>query len=191
MDKKGLLVVVSSPSGGGKTTIIRKVLASGNGDFRYSVSATTRKRRVNEVDGKDYHFMDLNQFLEERRKGAFIEWAEVHGSYYATPKRQLDEWLRDGYVIFLDVDVQGGIEIKGKYGDLALLIFIKPPSLQSLRDRLLARKTENETQINKRLERYPLEMEKAKFYDIAIVNEDLDSTVRSILLVINDFRKQN
>ncbi len=184
MSKKGLLVVISAPSGGGKTTIIQRVLDSANDDFRYSVSVTTRPRRPNEVDRSDYYFVDINKFQEHLKRGEFVEWAEVHGDYYATPKSILDNWLNECKIIFLDVDVDGGLEIKNEYKDLSVLIFIKPPSLESLIQRLKSRKTENEAEIEKRLQRVPKEMEKADFYDYQIVNENLDETVQSVLDIV-------
>lgn len=190
MTGKGLLVVISAPSGGGKTTIIRKVLESGNGDFRYSVSATTRPRRPNEVDGRDYHFMDPDTFRENEKRGQFIECAEVHGYYYATPKTQLDRWLEEGKIVFLDLDVQGGLEVKKRYGDAALLIFVKPPSRESLAERLRRRNTEDAQEIERRLRRYPEEMKMAERYDYQVVNKDLDATVRQVLDLLRKRKRE-
>lgn len=186
METSGLLVVISSPSGGGKTTIIHKVLATGNSNYRYSISATTRPRRGNERDGADYFFLTLNEFNEKRDIGEFVEWAEVHGDYYATPKWKLDQWLAEGRIVLLDLDVDGGLAIKESYRDLAVLIFINPPSYQSLVERLKSRQTESQAQIEKRLQRYPKEIEKSKHYDYRIVNEQLDSTVQEIIKIINE-----
>ncbi|MFQ5752607.1 MAG: guanylate kinase [bacterium] len=185
MGKRGLLVVISSPSGGGKTTIIRKVLASGNGNFRYSISVTTRKRRLNEKNGHDYYFLSLDDFITKQKGGEFVEWAEVHGNYYATPKAQLEHWLTEGRIVFLDLDVDGGLEIKKKYRDSSTLIFIKPPSFQRLVQRLKERKTESQAQIDKRLERFPKEIMKSNSYDYCIVNENLNKTVHEIIEIIN------
>ncbi|MFQ5602005.1 MAG: guanylate kinase [bacterium] len=184
MVKKGLLVVISAPSGGGKTTVIRKVLESGNGNYQYSISATTRTQRTNERNGHDYLFITLEEFNQKRQSGEFVEWAEVHDNYYATPKAQLEKWLNEGKIVLLDLDVDGGLAVKRKYRDSSLLIFIKPPSYQSLVQRLQNRKTENQDQINKRLERFPKEMEKSKYYDHCIVNEDLNTTVNQIIKII-------
>ena len=186
MEMGGLLVVVSSPSGGGKTTIIRRVLAMGNNNYRYSISATTRPRRGNERHGEDYFFLTLDEFNAKRERGEFVEWAEVHGNYYATPKLQLDQWLVQGRVVLLDLDVDGGLAIKSRYHDLAVLIFINPPSYQSLVERLKSRQTESQAQIDKRLQRYPKEIEKSRHYDYQIVNEQLSSTVQEIIKIIND-----
>ncbi len=185
MESKGLLVVISSPSGGGKTTIIRSVLAAGDANYRYSISATTRPRRGKERDGEDYFFFTPDEFEAKRQRGEFVEWAEVHGHYYATPKAQLDQWLAEGRIVFLDLDVDGGLEIKKRYGDRAVLIFINPPSYQSLVERLQSRQTESQEQIAKRLQRYPKEMRKSRQYDYRIVNENLDETVIEILKIVH------
>ncbi|MFQ5638114.1 MAG: guanylate kinase [bacterium] len=183
---KGLLVVISAPSGGGKTTVIREVLASGNDNYRYSISTTTRARRPNEIHGRDYHFLSKEEFIRKREKGCFIEWAEVHGNLYATPKAQLEKWLDEGRVVFLDLDVDGGLAVKKQFGDSALLIFIKPPSFDSLFRRLEARNTESRAHIQKRLERYPKEIQKSVYYDCAIVNEKLEETVENIFRILTN-----
>lgn len=185
MGKKGLLVVISAPSGSGKTTILRKVFESGNGNFRYSISATTRPQRPEEKNGRDYHFLSVDEFRKKRSKSEFIEWAEVHGNYYATLKNPIKKWLDDGKLVFLDLDVHGGLEVKKQFGDSSILIFVKPPSFQSLIQRLKDRKTETQAEIEKRLERYPEEMKKSEYYDYHIVNEDLEQTIKNILQVID------
>ncbi|RMD90736.1 MAG: guanylate kinase [Calditrichaeota bacterium] len=186
---KGFLVVISAPSGGGKTTIIRKVLENQDPDFQYSISVTTRPRRLNEQNGKDYYFIDTKTFKQKKQAGEFVEWAEVHGHYYATPRKPLDQWLKEGKIVFLDLDVQGGLEIKKKYGESAVLIFVKPPSRQRLVERLKNRKTESDEQIAKRLERFPVEMEQAKYYDYQIVNENLEDTVKEVLRIVQKHRE--
>ncbi len=185
MQRKGLLVVISAPSGGGKTTIIQKVLSVGNGNYRYSISATTRKKRPNEEHGRDYYFLTTEEFWQKQRRGEFVEWAEVHGDWYATPREPLERWLEEGRIVFLDLDVDGGLRIKQQYGDTALLIFVRPPSFESLVKRLRDRNTESEAQIEKRLQRYPKEIEASKRYDCQIVNENLDDTVAEIIEIIN------
>ncbi len=191
MGRKGLLVVISAPSGGGKTTVIRKVLASGNGNFRYSISATTRRLRTGEVDGRDYHFFSLEEFQRNKEQGEFVEWAEVHGNYYATPKRPIEDWLREGKTVFLDLDVNGGLEVKKYFKDAALLIFIKPSSVESLVQRLKGRKSETQSEIEKRLKRVPEEMHKSQKYDYQILNENLDNTVAETLEIIKNHHHQN
>jgi len=191
MGRKGLLVVISAPSGGGKTTVIRKVLASGNGNFRYSISATTRPLRAGEVDGQDYHFLSLEKFEDKKEQGEYVEWAEVHGNYYATPRKPIEKWLNEGKTVFLDLDVNGGLEVKEYFNDSALLIFIKPPSIESLVQRLRSRKTETQHEIDKRLKRVPEEMHKSQRYDYQILNEDLDNTKTEILEIIRNHNCQH
>lgn len=191
MGRKCLLVVISAPSGGGKTTVIRRVLASGNGNFRYSTSVTTRRLRVGETDGRDYHFLSLEEFNHKKIKGEFVEWAEVHGNYYATPRMPIEKWLNEGKTVFLDLDVNGGLKVKKKFNDSALLIFIKPPSIESLVQRLRGRKTETQAEIDKRLKRVPEEMLKSQRYDYQILNEDLDNTTTEIFEIIKNHTHQN
>jgi guanylate kinase len=191
MGRKGLLVVISAPSGGGKTTVIRRVLASGNGNFKYSISATTRRIRAGEVDGQDYHFLSLEGFKDKKEQSEFVEWAEVHGNYYATPRKPIEKWLNEGKTVFLDLDVNGGLEVKKDFNDSALLIFIKPPSVESLVQRLRGRKTETQHEIDKRLKRVPEEMHKSQRYDYQILNEDLDNTKTEILEIIRNHNCQH
>ncbi len=191
MGRKGLLVVISAPSGGGKTTVIRRVLASGNGNFKYSISVTTRRMRAGEVDGQDYYFLSLEGFKDKKEQGEFVEWAEVHGNYYATPRKPLEKWLNEGKTVFLDLDVNGGLEVKKCFNDSALLIFIKPPSVESLVQRLRGRKTETQHEIDKRLKRVPEEMHKSQRYDYQILNEDLDNTKTEILVIIRSHNCQH
>ena len=191
MGRKGLLVVISAPSGGGKTTVIRRVLASGNGNFKYSISATTRRIRAGEVDGQDYYFLSLEGFKDKKEQGEFVEWAEVHGNYYATPRKPIEKWLNKGKTVFLDLDVNGGLEVKKYFNDSALLIFIKPPSVESLVQRLRGRKTETQHEIDKRLKRVPEEMHKSQRYDYQILNEDLDNTKTEILEIIRNHNCQH
>ncbi|MCG8607393.1 guanylate kinase [bacterium] len=189
MTHAGLVVVISSPSGGGKSTIIENLLATGNNSYHYSISATTRSRRSNEKDGRDYYFLDYDDFIRKQKNGEFVEWAEVHGDLYATPRASVDGWLQQGLVVLLDVDVDGGLEIKERYGPHALLIFIKPPSFESLLQRLKERNTESDSQIERRLSRYPKEIMKSKLYDHIVVNENLDKTIQSIAKIITEHHK--
>jgi guanylate kinase len=180
------LVVISAPSGGGKTTIIRRVLRKGDPDFRYSVSATTRPRRPGEQDGEDYYFLSPETFMREVEAGNLVEWAQVHGYFYGTPREPIDRWLEEGKIVLLDLDVHGGLAVKEQYPDNSLLIFVAPPSLEQLEQRLRARRTEDEEEIQRRLSRVPDELEKAKLYDVRIVNEDLNQTVEKVLQTIRE-----
>jgi len=185
---RGYLVVISAPSGGGKTTVIRRLLENREPDFAYSVSATTRLPRPNEQHGRDYYFLSQEEFDGRTRDGRFIEWARVHGNLYGTPKEPIENWMRDGTFVFMDIDVQGGINVKNQYGDRAILIFIKPPSMESLRDRLRERNTDSAEAIKTRLQNAELELQKAKFYDHVVVNYKLDATVAEVRAIINKYR---
>ena len=173
-------MVISAPSGGGKTTVIHEILKTNDDLFQYSISATTRKPRGHEQDGVDYYFISEDEFKKRIEAGEFIEWAQVHGHYYGTPKKPIDDAIASGKIIFLDIDVQGGLEVKKKYGDDALLIFIMPPSIEELEKRLRGRKTDSDEEIAKRLAAVPVEIEKSKYYDAVVVNNDLSETVQKV-----------
>ncbi len=186
---KGLLCVLSSPSGGGKTSVIREIKKR-KPEYTYSISATTRPRRDHEIDGKDYFFLSENKFREKINKGDFIEWAEVHGHLYGTPRESIESKLEEGKVVLLDIDVEGGMSIKKLYPDQSLLIFLKPPSIETLIDRLKYRSTETNEQIQKRLERIPKEMSYADLYDVVIINDVFNRTVNEVIETIETYRKQ-
>jgi len=186
---KGLLCVLSSPSGGGKTSVIREVLRR-KPDYTYSISATTRPRRGHEIDGIDYFFLNKKEFEERIKRGDFIEWAEVHGYLYGTPRESIEVKLSQGKIVLLDIDVEGGMAIKKLYSDQAFLIFLKPPSIETLIERLKQRSTETEAQIKKRLERIPKEMAFADPYDVVIINDDFNRTVDEVIKAIETYRKQ-
>jgi len=187
---RGLLCVLSSPSGGGKTTVIREVLKR-RPEYRYSISSTTRPRRPGEVNGKDYFFLTEREFRTKIAKGEFAEWAEVHGYLYGTSRRFIDGCLKKGQVVLLDLDVQGGLAVKRLYGNHSLLIFLKPPSLEVLVNRLKGRKTESEAEIKRRIQRIPEEMAKAPFYDFVLVNDKLEATVEKIIGLIEKHRERS
>lgn len=184
----GYLVVISAPSGGGKTTVIRRLLENSEADFVYSISATTRAPRPGELHGRDYYFLSPEQFAARISEGGFIEWARVHGNLYGTPKAPVENWMENGKFVFMDIDVEGGINVKTQYGERAILIFIQPPSMDSLRDRLLGRNSDPPEAIKTRLENAALEMQKAKFYDHVVVNHQLDDTVVEVRAIINQYR---
>ncbi len=181
MNEQGLLVVISAPSGGGKTTIIRKVLERNDPRFVYSVSCTTRKPRKNEVNGRDYFFLSEAEFKKRIAANEFIEWAVVHDNYYGTSRKTIDRFLQEGKVVLLDIDIQGGIEVKRIYGDRALLIFIKPPSMQDLERRLRSRQSDSDEVIRKRLANARHELQKQSEYDVVILNDVLENTVDRVI----------
>lgn len=185
MDKeKGLLVVLASPSGGGKTTVIKNILKSDNDDFIYSVSLTTRPARDGEVNGRDYWFVSLDEFMNKVNNHEILEYERVHDWYYGTPEQPIRQWLKDDKIVLLDLDVFGALNIKKHFANSSLLIFLQPPNEEALIQRLKARSTETAAQIAKRLQRLPEEMSKAELFDVVIVNDDLKKTVQEIKKMI-------
>jgi guanylate kinase len=179
----GLLLVLSAPSGAGKTTLARKLLTELTGGI-FSVSYTTRRPRGQERDGVDYHFVDVERFQSQIEQGGFVEWAEVHGHFYGSPQSVVDEARATQGVAIFDIDVQGGQAIKRKYPD-AVLVFVLPPSMEELERRLRDRKTDSDETIRRRMLAARAEMERgAASYDFIIVNDDFSraySDLRSVV----------
>lgn len=183
------MVVISAPSGAGKTTICN-LLAERNENFKISISATTRQPRSNEKDGIDYFFISEEEFKRKVEKDEFLEWETVHGYYYGTLKNQVDELLSQGYHVIFDIDVNGALRINKKYPK-AILIFLKPPSVEELKRRLAERRSDEPVEIEKRLQRLPEEYEKSKFFDHEVVNNELDQTLEDIENIIRKSEKPN
>ncbi|MFN0157403.1 MAG: guanylate kinase [Bacteroidota bacterium] len=175
---QGKLIVISAPSGSGKTTIAREIMKRNPG-LGFSVSATTRKRRDTEIDGRDYFFLTDEEFRRRVAAGEFVEWEEMYGNLYGTLKTEIDRAISNGQHLVFDVDVKGGRSIKELYTD-ALLIFICPPSLDTLKQRLTGRRTEDEAALARRLDRVPMEMEMGKGFDITVVNDDLERATAEV-----------
>lgn len=171
--QKGRLIIISAPSGTGKTSVIQHFLKT-NPRRIHSVSCTTRLQRDTEVDGRDYHFISPEKFEAMMKQGAFAEWARVHGHAYGTPKAPLEEALQEGKEILLDVDVQGGMNLKKLYGKKALSIFLLPPSAEELERRLTQRGTDSAEGRRIRLENAKREMTFKDQYDYQIINENLE-----------------
>lgn len=178
---KGKLFVISGASGVGKSTVLRQVMAARD-DLSFSVSATTRAPRVGERDGVDYYFVDKNTFTEMIRADAFVEYDAHMDNYYGTPKAQLEEKLTRGSVI-LDIEPNGAFAVKSVCPD-AVLIFIMPPSMEALEDRLRSRRDTDEDQIKLRMERAAWEMRQSERYDYTVVNDRVDACADEILQII-------
>ncbi|HIP93172.1 MAG TPA: guanylate kinase [Desulfurobacteriaceae bacterium] len=170
---KGLLLVISGPSGVGKTSLVKKFLEEFKSEVIFSISCTTRKPRPGEVHGKDYFFVDQKTFEKMIEKDELLEWANVHGNYYGTLKSFVYENLLKGKSVLLDIDPHGAFQIKQKIRD-SVLIFILPPSWDELKKRLQKRKSESESEIQKRLRRAREEIKFCKDYDYLIVNDRLE-----------------
>jgi guanylate kinase len=183
--RAGHLFVVSGPSGSGKTTLIERFLKE-DALSRFSISYTTRDKRLNEAHGKDYFFVDTETFEAMIREGRFLEWEMVHGSYYGTPRREVAEALEQGTDLFLDIDVKGAIKVREEFPD-ACLIFIEPPSRTELERRLAAR---GEKQINLRMKRVQEEIEKKPFFDYTVVNDNIDPAYRTFRDIVEAVRRE-
>ena len=176
-------IVLSAPSGGGKTTIAKKLVKRNSG-FVISVSATTRGRRPREEDGRDYYFMSKEEFKSQIRKNNFIEYEEVHGDYYGTLRSLVEEKVKEGKRVIFDIDVNGAFSIKKAYPE-AVLIFIKAPTIEELRRRLTNRRSESAEAIEKRLNRIDFEHAQADHFDHIIINKNLNDTIGQIEELLN------
>ena len=179
---KGSLFIVSAPSGAGKTTICKKIMAAMD-NVKSSVSYTTRAPRQGEVDGEDYSFISEKKFRGMIQNGAFVEWAEVHGNLYGTSRRRLEKMINDGFDVILDIDTQGAEQIRKTYGN-GVFIFILPPSMTELRDRLEKRMSNTKEDMERRLKRASEEIRAYKMYDYVIINDLLKSSLRKFESII-------
>jgi guanylate kinase len=180
--QSGKLIVISAPSGSGKTTIAKEIMKRFP-DLGFSVSGTTRARRADEVDGRDYFFLTKEEFKRRIDGGEFVEWEELYGDCYGTLKSEVDRVLGSRHHLLFDVDVKGGLSIKKHYPN-ALLIFIRPPSVEALKDRLLKRQTEDDVTLQRRLDRVTMELELGNKFDHQVVNDELDRAIREVQSVI-------
>jgi guanylate kinase len=175
---RGRFVVLSSPSGGGKSTVTKRLLAA-NPRFTYSVSVTTRPPRSHEKQGQAYWFVDREEFLRRRDRGDLLEWEEVYGEYYGTPRQPAEEAIAAGFVVLFDLDVKGALKFKQLHPD-AILIFLSPPSYEILEQRLRARGTESEDRLKRRLSLAKWECDQSKRFDHTVINLDLEQTIREV-----------
>ena len=191
---KGKIIIISSPSGGGKTTICRE-LRKRNQKWKFSVSVTTRPKRPNEKNGREYFFVDKKEFDKLIQRNEFAEWCKVLDNLYGTPRKPLERTLYNGGVMLLDVDVQGARKLKKEYA-LAATIFVLPPSKAELRRRLKLRGTEDDKQFKLRQERALVEMKIArryKYFEYTVINKDLKTAVSEVEMIIKSLhcRKNN
>jgi len=183
------VVVISGPSGVGKGTIIQKLLEA-DASFKLAISACTRQPRKNEIDGETYYFLDQQEFKKKAESQDFLEWCEVHGNYYGTLKSEIDRLTDRGETCILEIDTQGARKIKKQLSD-CLLIFLTPPTIKSLKERLVNRKTEDEATINRRLKRAEEELKEVHDYDYVVVNDNIESAFDDTLEIIHKYTRSN
>jgi len=179
----GKVFVVSSPSGGGKTTIVREILQRVPRLAR-SISVTTRPRRPEERDGRDYRFVTEQQFAALREQGGLLEWAQVHQAYYGTPRRLVEQRLASGWDMILSIDVQGAEQVRKHLGERSVLVFLLPPSMRDLRARLINRRTDSADSIRHRLQAAERELACVRWYDYQVVNRELGRAVDELEAII-------
>ncbi|QKJ61868.1 guanylate kinase [Flavobacterium sp. M31R6] len=186
--KKGKLIVFSAPSGSGKTTIVRHLLGKEDLNLEFSISAATREARGEEVSGKDYYFMSLDEFKKHIKAEDFVEWEEVYrDNFYGTLKSEVERiWAKGKNVIF-DIDVAGGLRIKHKFPEETLAVFVKPPSVDELKRRLKERSTESDDKINMRIAKASVELATAPQFDVIIKNYDLPIALEEAYQLVKDF----
>lgn len=183
------LIIISAPSGAGKSTLVRYLLSK-NLNIRFSISATSRKPRGKEKDGVEYYFLTPDQFRSQIENNEFLEYEEVYTDrYYGTLKSEVDRIMAEGSNVIFDVDCIGGLNIKKIYGDRALSVFIKPPSLEVLRERLEKRGTDSPTVIEDRLAKAEYEISYAPKFDVTICNDDYERAREEILKLVSEFIK--
>lgn len=183
---RGKVIILVAPSGAGKTTLAKRMLKDYS-SIRFSVSATTRPPRKGEKNGEDYYFLTDEEFKSRIKKEHFLEWEIYNGNRYGTLQSEVDKLVESGYFPLLDIEVKGALNVQKIYGSDAISIFIEPPSLEVLKDRLLNRGSETEASIKQRLERAKMEIEYAEHFDYTVINDDLDTAYAEIQAIIEPF----
>lgn len=178
------LIIISAPSGAGKTTLCKKLLDAYPEKLVLSISSTTRKPRPNEKHGISYFFITDQEFKKDVDQGKFAEWAFVHGKYYGTSKKVIEDAFADGKSVLLDIDVQGAKQLRKSFPQQCLTIFVSPPSLEELEKRLLARGSETMESLTERIQNAKDEMKEASFFDYVLVNDDLEDTFEKLEKII-------
>ncbi len=182
------LIIFTAPSGAGKTTLVRHLLSRMPGQLAFSVSATTRERRAKETEGKDYYFLGETEFKRRVDAGLFLEYEEVYkGTIYGTLRSEVDRIWQEGKIVMFDVDVKGATNIKAQYPENSLAIFVKPPSIEALEQRLKLRKSESEESLRKRIARAKMEMEYEDNFDVTLVNDVLSVAKDAALAIVESF----
>ena len=183
------LIVISAPSGAGKTSIVHYLLKN-IPELDFSISACSREKRANEIDGEDYYFLGVDGFQQQIKANAFLEWEQVYeNQYYGTLISEIERIWSEGKAIIFDVDVEGGLNIKKQYSTECLSIFIMPPSLEVLQKQLIDRGSESEESLQKRLDKAEVEIAKNQEFDSVILNDDFDIACKKTMQVIHNFIK--
>jgi guanylate kinase len=189
---EGKLIVFSAPSGSGKTTIVQHLLKQEELNLGFSISATSRKPRPEEVDGKDYYFLSLKEFKKHIKNDDFLEWEEVYrDNFYGTLKSEVERIWESGKHVVFDIDVVGGLDIKKVYPERTLAVFVQPPSIEELKIRLKKRKTETEERINMRVAKASIEMATAPQFDFTILNNNREEALKEAYKLVEDFLGNN
>ena len=183
--RRGLILILSSPSGAGKTTLTRAIAADGGWGLDLSISVTTRARRPSEIDGRHYRFIDREAFEDLRARDDLLEWAEVHGNFYGTPRRPVEKTLAQGRDMIFDIDYQGTRQVRQRLQEDVVTVFILPPSFSELRQRLERRAEDSPETIERRLANARNEMQRWSEYDYVIVNDDLDESFRALQAILS------
>lgn len=187
---EGKLIIFSAPSGAGKTTIVKRLLEKYGDKIAFSISASTREPRAGEVDGEDYYFISKEEFLHRIAKKEFVEFEEVYsGTFYGTLRSEIERIWEEGKAVIFDIDVIGGLHLKRKFGDSALAVFVQPPTLDVLIDRLRGRGTDSEEKLKERIEKADKELAYADKFDVILKNDDLEDACNEASDLLINFVK--
>ena len=185
---KGKLIVFSAPSGSGKTTIVQHLLKEKSLNLEFSISATSRDKRGKEIDGKDYHFINLEKFKRHIDQDDFVEWEEVYtNNFYGTLKSEVERIWAEGKHAIFDIDVVGGLRVKRKFPDQTLAVFVKTPSIEEMEKRLRSRNTDSEEKIQERIAKAEREIDFAPEFDVILVNDHLETAKNEAVRIVNEF----
>lgn len=187
-NENGKLIVFSAPSGSGKTTIVQHLLQEESLNLDFSISATSRDKRGQEVDGKDYHFISLQEFKNHIDHDDFVEWEEVYSNnFYGTLKSEVERIWAEGKHAIFDIDVVGGLRVKRKFPEQTLAVFVKTPSIEEMEKRLRARKTDTEEKIQERVAKAEREIKFAPDFDVILVNDNLETAKQEAVSIVKNF----
>ena len=182
------MIIFSAPSGSGKTTLVRHILKSFPNHIDFSISATSRAKRGVEVNGKDYHYLSVEEFKKKVENNEFLEWEEVYaGTHYGTLRSEVEKIWSTGKAVIFDIDVEGGLNLKGQFKEKALGVFVMPPSIKILEERLHSRSTDNKESIARRIAKAEKELKTAELFDVFILNENLEEACAKAEELVKEF----